>query len=148
MKNYEKPIVLVNEDLAEGIYAASGAIDYDNDPECWTLGVDKAQVVAHEGYANFRVAAVHPTGLQHISTKTKVVIAFNQPITSAYFDSGDTEVSGCTVTITRERHANAYGSRDDFNSLLKVYAADAESLSVLSANIYCTHAPNVQGGFD
>lgn len=27
MKNYEKPIVLSNEDIAEGIYAASGAVD-------------------------------------------------------------------------------------------------------------------------
>lgn len=26
MKNYEKPIVLTNEDLAEGVYAASGAV--------------------------------------------------------------------------------------------------------------------------
>lgn len=27
MKNYEKPIVLSNEDIAEGVYAASGAVD-------------------------------------------------------------------------------------------------------------------------
>lgn len=27
MKNYEKPVVLPNEDLAEGVYAASGAVD-------------------------------------------------------------------------------------------------------------------------
>lgn len=27
MKNYEKPMVLSNEDVAEGVYAASGAVD-------------------------------------------------------------------------------------------------------------------------
>lgn len=32
MRNYEKPMVLVNEELAEGVYAASG--DNNNGPKC------------------------------------------------------------------------------------------------------------------
>ena len=34
MKNYERPIVMINEDLAEGVYAASG---------CWTSWGDYHQ---------------------------------------------------------------------------------------------------------
>ena len=29
MKNYEKPVLLVNEELAEGVYAASGSIHWN-----------------------------------------------------------------------------------------------------------------------
>lgn len=32
MKNYEKPIVMANNELSEGVYAASGATD--NGPKC------------------------------------------------------------------------------------------------------------------
>lgn len=31
MKNYEKPVILVNEELAEGVYAASGAVSGGGD---------------------------------------------------------------------------------------------------------------------
>lgn len=34
MKQYQKPIVLVNEELAEGVYTASGVADNNNGPKC------------------------------------------------------------------------------------------------------------------
>ncbi|MBO4981506.1 MAG: hypothetical protein J6C84_06380 [Lachnospiraceae bacterium] len=142
MREYVKPLVLANEDLAEGVYAASG--------ECWTVEVTLAQKNAGgpNTYNNYRVKAVHPTGLAHISTKSVTTIVFNQDVTDAYFDSGDASVSGNVVVVTRESHANAYGDGDNFNSLLSVYANNLDTLSVVSADISCTHGTNVQGGFD
>lgn len=150
MKNYVSPVILENDELAEGIFAAgSGEVDYDNDPNCWTVKVDLAQVVAHEGYANFRIQANHPNNLVHISSQSSVVITFSQPITSAVFEGFDVEVAGCVVTTTRVSHGNSYNSADQYNSLLKVYCADPASLTIVGKPmIFCKHETNVQGGFD
>ena len=148
MKKYESPVILENEDLAEGIYANSGANPSGPDePQCWTVSVNKEQVVPHEKYANFRVTANHGS-VQHISTASTVTIVFNQTITSANFESFGVSVNGCTVVLTREQHGNAYNCNDNYSSLLKVYCDDPDGLAVISATISCTKAPNVQGGYD
>lgn len=151
MKKYEGLVILENSELAESVYAASGTeggTDIENDTECWTVSVSKDQVVEHEGYANFRVQANHPGNVVHISSQSKVVIVFNQTITSAEFEGNGVSINGCTVTLTRASHGNAYNSADQYNSLLKVYAADPNALAVESSSIYCTHETNVQGGID
>lgn len=142
MKKYERPIVLVNEELAEGVYAASGGAEVTSD--CWTVNVTKDQEDAG-GYSTYRVAATHSNSVTHISTKTVVTVVFDGTVTSAEYEGFDVSVSGNTVTLTRESHANAYYSGDNFNSLLKVWP---KGLSVTSSGISCTHAVNVQGGFD
>jgi len=150
MKNYESPVVLQYEDLAEGIYAASGAgeIDYENDPTCWSLDVQRSQVEAREGWVIYRIQANHPGTVTHISTKSVVTIVFNQTITNAEFEGFDAQVNGATVVLTRESHGNSYYSADQYNSMVKVWCGDPESLSIVSSMITCTHATNVQGGFD
>ena len=148
MKKYESPVILETEDLAEGIYANSGANPSGpEEPQCWTVSVNKEQVVSHEKYANFRVTANHGN-VQHISTASTVTIVFNQTITSANFESFGVSVNGCTVVLTREQHGNAYNCNDNYSSLLKVYCDDPDGLAVISATISCTKAPNVQGGYD
>lgn len=137
MSEYLKPVVLENEELSEGVYAASG--------DCWTVDVTLAQPDAG-GYANFRVNAVHSTTAQHISTDTTIVIVFNQPVTNATFEGFDVSISGNTVTLTRTSHGNSYASSDQFNTLLSVWADDYKTLSVVSADISCTKTVNVQGG--
>ncbi len=148
MKKYESPIIIENEDLAEGIYANSG-VNPDNvdEPQCWTLAITKDQVVAHEKWANYRIHATH-IGTVHISTASMVTIVFSQEITSANFEGFGVSINGCTVTLTREQHGNAYSCNDDYNSLLKVYCNDPESLYVVSSTISCTKTKNVQGGED
>lgn len=141
MTDYEKPAVLANEDVAEGVYAASGT-EVTND--CWTVDVTQDQSDAG-GYSTYRVAARHTPAVVHISTKTVVTVVFNGPVTRAEYEGFDVAVSGNTVTLTRESHANAYNSGDNFNSLLKIWPA---GLGVTSTGISCTHAVNVQGGFD
>lgn len=149
MKNYESPVVLEFEDLAEGIYAASGAaeIDYENDTECWTVDVSRDQANAG-GYSTFRVHAEHPGSVEHISERTVVTVVFNRPVTNVEFEGFDVQVSGATATLTRVSHGNSYQSGDNFNTLMKAWSDEPESLEVVSSTIACTHQVNVQGKFD
>ncbi len=149
MKSYVKPIVLANEELAEGVYAASGATTADGETssDCWTVSVTKDQSDAG-GYCTFRVAATHSQNVTHISTKTVVTVVFSDTVTSAEFEGFTASVSGSTVTLTRESHANAYYSGDNFNTLLKIWSNNYKTIDVISSGITCTHAVNVQGGFD
>lgn len=146
--DYMKPTVLEVEDIAEGIYAASGEnIEENNDREdqCWTIDITKDQVIAHEGIAKFRIKATHPNAV-HISRATTVVIIFNQAITSARFEGFDVSISGATVTLVRQSHGNAYNSLDEYNSLLEVTCKDPDALTTVSYTIDCTKDYNVQGG--
>ena len=138
-----KPMLLVNDDLAEGVYAASGAVSTD----CWTVTVRKDQSDAG-GYCTFRVDAHHSNSVAHISTKTVVTIKFNDTVTNAQFEGFGVQFSGDTVTLTRESHANAYYSGDNFNSLLKIWSPSYKTIQAVSYGISCTHATNVQGQYD
>lgn len=40
MKNYEKPVAMINEDMSEGVYAASG---WGQSSSCWTCSGDGKQ---------------------------------------------------------------------------------------------------------
>lgn len=153
MKNYESPMIIPCEDLAEGIYAASGAIenpngiDYDNDIECWTMNITRDQKDAG-GYSTFRINAVHPVSVAHISERTVITIVFSRPVTNVQFEGFDVQVNGATATLTRNSHGNSYQSGDQFNSLMQVWCDDLDALQIISSTIACKHAANVQGGFD
>lgn len=144
---YERPLILEIEDVAEGIYAYSGT-PAQND-ECWTVSVTKDQEDAG-GYATFRVRGIH-AGALHISSKTSICLVFNSPVLNVKFEGFDVVgISGNTVIIERQSLANAYYSTDEFNSLLKVYvqdAADLKTLTCVSAVVTCEKKPNVQGGY-
>ena len=165
MKGYVRPMVLELDDIAEGIYAASGDESTNNETnnggnenggnenheqeredECWTLTISKEQVIAHEKIAKFRLHATHPNAV-HISTASTVIITFNQPVLSANFEGFDVSISGATVTLVRQSHGNAYTSLDQYDSLLELTCDDPDAMTVLSYSISCTKTPNVQGGF-
>ena len=140
MKNYEKPIVMINEDMAEGVYAASG---------CWTIYTTFGNRVESEGYSNFRVIANHNSTL-HISTATTIVIPFDGNVSAPEFDGGafTASASGNIVTLVRANHANSEGSADGFNSNLKVYC-DANTAPIDRDITYtCDKQISVNGGMD
>ncbi len=144
MKNYEKPVVIANNELAEGVYAASG------DGDCWTITVtpDQEYGGGSLGGKTFRVKCEH-IGMEHISLASISTITFNSPVTAAKFENFKVSVNGNVVTIERENHANAYTTHDEFNSLLEVMAADeatTRALTVINTSIRCTKTTNVQGG--
>lgn len=147
MKNYERPIVMINEDLAEGVYAASGAGQGSN--ECWTIYVKRDQEDAG-GYSTYRLYCDHSTALQHISVATTMTITFCTAIEKAEYEdaSVSVSVSGNSVTLSRECHGNSYLSGDNFKSLLKVWTVDGSAPELEPpATISCTKTVNVQGNF-
>lgn len=146
MKNYEKPVVLANEELAEGVYAASGGV---SDADCWTISVHSAQDWNGSHHV-FEVTIVHSDTVQHISTESTSVITFNHALTDAYTESNFTaSFSGNTVKVVRASHANAYQSGD--RATFKVWAkaedeATTKALAVTGSSIRDTgKTVNVQG---
>lgn len=139
---YEKPVVYLNTDLFEGVYAASGAENLD----CWT--VDPVSVQEWNGSHHvFEVHCQHSNTVEHISSASTVTLTFHQPVTDAYSEFPCT-YSGSTVTITRELHANAYQSGDDMTFKVWVKGTDeaaTKGMACVGATISCTKAINVQG---
>lgn len=143
MKEYESPVIIANEDLSEGVYAASGESD------CWTVSATSVQDWDGSNHV-FQVAATHSTGLAHISSATTVTLTFNSTLTDARSEFS-TSFSGNTVTVVRELLADAYGSGDNYT--YKVWAstgdeATTKALAVTGTTISCTHETNVQGEYD
>lgn len=146
MKDYEKPVVLENADVAEGVYTASGA--GVGAADCWT--VDPYSVQDWNGSHHiFEVKIVHSDAVQHISTASTTVLTFNNAVTDAYSEGNCTATfSGSTVTVVRTLHANAYQSGDVATFKVWVKAADeaaTKALSVTGSSISCTKSVNVQG---
>lgn len=151
MEKYERPMIINFEDATEGIYAASGAEDGGTaESKCWTISVTKSQADAG-GYARFRLYGEHLNTV-HISLKSYITVTFNKPISEARFEGFDvTGISGCTVSLERVNHANAYVTKDIFDSDLSVWpvtASDLPELDSVVATISCEGTENVQGGND
>ncbi|MCQ2539981.1 MAG: hypothetical protein MJ114_05975 [Acetatifactor sp.] len=136
MKNYMKPMVVANDELAEGVYLASG--------DCWTVSCRKDQNDAG-GYCTFRIQCNHNTNQQHISKATTVTLVFDQPITGAEYEGFQVSVSGNVVTCYREQLGDSYLSGDNFNSLVKIWCDGFETVQCTNASIVCTKTVNVQG---
>ncbi len=145
MKGYEKPMVMVNDGLNEGVYAASGATEA---ADCWSVDCYSTQAWNGGGHHVFEVKCVHSTAVEHISSASTVTLTFSQPLTDAYSEFPVT-FSGNTVTIVRELHANAYKSGDTMT--YKVWASTGDqatttALECIGKSISCTKTVNVQGG--
>lgn len=139
MMNYEKPVVLANEDVAEGVYAASGA-------DCWT--VSPVSVQDWDGtYHVFEVHCVHTNTVEHISAASTVTLTFSTALTGARSEFPCT-CSGDTVTVVRELLADAYKSGDNVTYKVWVTTGDeatTKAITCTSSSIFCTKTVNVQG---
>ncbi len=189
MFKYEKPVVLELEDIAEGIYAASGdeetggdnggeggegenrggdnggegggeggteepVIDYENDADCWVPSYWEVQRVSSnpsDSFVIYTIKGVHKTGLKHISSKQRVSVQLSSAgYTEAISQEYPVTSNGTTVEFIREKLGDAYHSGDEFTVNIRFSCPPevAAELRVLGVTIYCTHAENVQGGFD
>ena len=157
MKGYIKPLVLELDDLAEGIYAASGENGEGGEGgehssqvieggDCWSIKVDKDQDDAG-GYATFRVTATHSTSLQHVSRGTTFEVMFTDNVTNAEFEGFDVQCNGTqTVVFSRPAHGNSYLSGDNFNSLMKIWSPNYKTIQAVGAMMTnCIKEVNVQG---
>lgn len=147
MKEYQTPALVAMDGLIEGVYAASGV-----EGNCWSISVEKIQTDEASGFINFRVVGVHTCSVQHISKGVSFNLLANYNVDSVSFESFDATCQGLLISLSRVNHANAYGSGDNFNTLLTVHPAagtdyNAFSLTVVP-NFVCDKTANVQGGMD
>lgn len=92
MKEYVKPVVLANEELAEGVYAASG-------DTCWTVTQRGDVIDSYEGRKVFYINLSH-NGADHETQGVNVTFVFNFNVKQAFSGGGSTECNGNTVTTT------------------------------------------------
>lgn len=97
MKRYDKPSILVNEELSEGVYAASG---------CYTVTTQVHQQM-QTGRGDFRIQINGKHDADHTKEKQTLTISFNMPVD--YKTSNGTLVglgTGTTLVVDYAYHQN------------------------------------------
>ncbi|MBP5266573.1 MAG: hypothetical protein J6Z06_07115 [Lachnospiraceae bacterium] len=145
-KTYEKPLVIENEDLAEGVFAASGDA---GSTDCWTV----TQVTTQDWNGShhvFEIRAIHSSDVLHISSNVDYVFTLNSTVSDAYSEF-TTSFSGNTVSVSRTLLADAYKSGDAVTFKVWVKSLDeatTKGLDITGITYTCKHEVNVQGGDD
>lgn len=149
MRNYVKPIIVANDEIAESVYMASG--DGSMHSDCWTIEGHCCQ--EWNGSAKvYELKATHSTDYVHISGCTVVTATFSAALDPAKsYAEFASQVSGNTMVITRELLGNSYNSGDTYT--FKVWASTGDevttnAMSLTNLTISCRHDTNVQGGLD
>ena len=131
MNNYKKPVVLMNEELAEGVYAASGSVVGD----CWSLGQKTTQDWNGQAHV-YEISAVHTKAVAHFSEALTIKFTFSATITNAWAEgAGNYTVEGIgsnTLTVTRTHHANGEYSGDNVTFKLFVVAGNEAGSKAVS----------------
>lgn len=133
MTNYERPIVLANEDIAEGVYAASGTDGGD----CYTVSAYIHQV-PETGRGDFRIQVngVHAAGDGHHSGAQVLTLYFNQAVTYKGSNGGLAGGDGTSsISISYGYHNNA----NDNIGLGDVIVESDAGLSVTGAVLSCNY---------
>lgn len=122
MTNYESPVILRTEELAEGVYLASG---------CYTATAIILQT-PQDGRGDYRIQVNGQHNADHTKEAQTLTISFNQPV--VYSSSNGVSVSGSgtnTLVINYNYHQNP---TDNIGLGDLVVQADA-GLAVTSVNI-------------
>ena len=94
MRNYMKPVVIVNSEVSEGVYAASGSAD-----ECYTVTayIHQRPQMGRGDY-RIQVNGRHEAADGHHSGQQVLTMNFNQPVT--YVSSNGTLSAGDGTTTS------------------------------------------------
>lgn len=133
MNKYERPVVMINEELAEGVYAASGF----NNGDCYTVRYTIVQEpeVGQDCYV-VQFDADHSPEDQHHSTGQLMQIVFNVPVT--YVASNGVLVSGDgtnTLLVKFDYHNNSYETGIGYGNLY----VKGTGVAVESAKLMCNY---------
>lgn len=136
MKDYIKPIILANEDLAEGVYAASGAIGENN---CYTVTamIHQSPEMGRGDY-RIQINGIHAAANEHHSSEQILTIFFNQPV--VYSSSNGELYSGDgtnTLSIKYNYHNNGYDNIGLGDVIVTSDVGLIINKSTLSCNYMC-----------
>lgn len=138
MKDYEKPILVHNDEAFEGVYAASGAVA---GADCFkvTARITQRPETGRENYC-VKVDAVHNAADRHHSSEQVLTLSFNQPVTYVSCNDSNATLSGGNGTnalsITFNYHQN--GGPENIG-LADIYVESVGGLEVLGAVLTCDH---------
>lgn len=95
---YNKPMILTNSDLAEGVYAASG---------CFTV-VWNTHQRPENGRGDYRIQVNAQHSASHTCSEQYLVITFNQPVVFKECGAAiiDSSASGTSLRLVRRNHCN------------------------------------------
>lgn len=91
---YIKPMVITDDELAEGVFAASGAVDTN----CYTASAYIHQT-QEQGRSDYRIQLDGHHSADHGNSAQVLTISFNQPVN--YEWSGGTLIEGNGTTTLR-----------------------------------------------
>lgn len=133
---YERPILFLNDELAEGVYAASGAAGGD---DCYSVTA-RIHQGPETGRGDFRIQvdAVHAAGDGHHSGEQVLTLSFNQAVeygsSNGRLRSGD---NSAAVEIVYNYHNNGTENIGLGDVIVKSDAGLAITGAVLSCNHDC-----------
>lgn len=133
MKIYEKPVVLTNEELAEGVYAGSG--------NCYsTTATIVQQPESTHGYI-IQVNATHAALDGHHSTNRQIEVSFNQAVNyvsseaSQCWGSGTTKL---TLEYARKNGAPYHNNASEYIGLGNLEVTSEAGLAITGCRcVYC-----------
>lgn len=136
MKNYERPIVMINEDLAEGVYAASGA-------DCWVIEYAKrtldTDVVPDKKQRTFGFQAWHYGAEYGHAPIAEWVVTFTHDVAAVELLTADSaydcSANGKTVTI-KQSWGNA-NQKEGWGFAIRVTSEDYMSIDIVNSYINC-----------
>lgn len=132
MRKYVKPIAVVNSNLTEGVYAASG--------DCYTVSayITQTPAVGRQYYV-VHVDGSHAATDGHHSTQQMLTLTFNKPVT---YDSSNGTLTGgdgtSSINISYSYHNNASDNIGLGDVNVRAEAGLAVTGAVLSCNHKCT----------
>ena len=129
MKNYTKPLVLMNEELSEGVYAASG--------DCYTVTYNMHQKPeVDRGDYRIQINGSHNAVDDHHSGEQVLIITFNQPVTYSW--SNGILVSGDGTNTLRIKFNYHNNGRDSIGLGDLVVVSDS-GLTVTGVVLTCNY---------
>lgn len=130
---YEKPIVVENEEISEGVYAASGSVG-DN---CYTVttNIHQKPEIGRGDY-RIQVNGAHAATDGHHSGEQVLTLHFNQPVT--YSGSNGQYVSGSGTNTIKIKY-NYHNNGGDNIGLGDVIVVSNVGLIVTGAVLDCNH---------
>lgn len=134
MIEYIKPMVLGNEELSEGVYAASGAIG-ENDCYTVTAIIHQHPEVGRGDY-RIQVNGIHAAGDNHHSGIQTLILYFNQAVTYCWSNGS---LSGGDNTATLSIDYSYHNNGNDNIGLGDVIVTSDAGLAVTGAEIICSH---------
>ena len=143
MKNYEKPIVMINEELAEGVYAASGATGAG----CMDVKayISQNPTMNYAGKWVVWIESNHDKSLYggdgHTASGITVTLYFNQAVTcdGDFYQSENIPytVTGGNGTSTLTVHFDADVPNAGTKFWGQIYVSSGEGLALNGATITC-----------